>query len=177
MANIAVRRDNGNKAAQLAANEPRWEPFRVMRDLLGWDPFREMMPFPQGQAGFIPSFEVKETKEGFIFKADVPGVKESDLEVTVTGNRLTVSGRREAEMQEQNDTYYTCERSYGEFTRSFTLPEGVDPNSVTAELKEGVLTISIKRTPEAQPKKIAVQSSGSSQSAQSTQSPASPKKS
>jgi HSP20 family protein len=158
MTNIAVRKENGNKPAPLAT-EPRWEPFRVMRDLMGWDPFREMTPFtPQVLAGFAPSFEVKETKDGYSFKADIPGVKESDLEVTVTGNRLSVSGKREAEKQEQTDTYYTYERSYGDFTRAFTLPDGVDMNSVRADLKDGVLTLSINKTPEAQPKKIAVQS-------------------
>ena len=85
-------------------------------------------------------------------------MKESDLEVTVTGNRLTVSGKREAEKQEHTDTYYSYERSYGDFTRAFTLPDGVDMNGVHAELKDGVLTLSVKKTPEAQPKKIAVQS-------------------
>jgi HSP20 family protein len=158
MANISVRKENGNKAAQLATSEPRWEPFRMMRDLLGWDPFREITPYvPQVPAGFMPSFEIKETQDAFLFKADVPGVKESDLEVTMTGNRLSVSGKREAEKEEKTDTYYTCERSYGEFTRSFTLPEGVDPASVAADLNQGVLTLSIKKLPEAQPKKISVQ--------------------
>jgi HSP20 family protein len=70
---------------------------------------------------FVPDFEVKETKEGFVFKADVPGIKEKDLEITMTGNRLTISGKREAEMEERSDTYYACERSYGSFTRAFTL--------------------------------------------------------
>jgi HSP20 family protein len=159
MANIAIRRENGNKTAPLATWEPRWEGIRTMRDLLNWDPFREMAPFvAQLPAGFVPSFEIKETKEAYVFKADVPGIKESDLDVTLTGNRLTVSGKREAEKQEQTDTYYAYERSYGDFARSFTLPEGVDANSVNAELNQGVLTLSIKKTPEAQPKKIAVQS-------------------
>jgi len=159
MANIAVRKEDGNKTTPLATWEPRWEPFRMMRDLMGWDPFREMAPYsPQLPAGFVPTFEIKETKDGYSFKADVPGVKESDLEVTVTGNRLTVSGKREAEKQEQTDTYYTYERTYGDFTRSFTLPEGVDMNSVHADINQGVLTLSIRKTAEAQPKKIAVQS-------------------
>jgi len=158
MADIAVRRENGNKPAPFVTLAPRWEPFRLMRDLMGWDPFQEMAPFtPQGPMGFLPSFEIKETKDGYSFKADIPGVKESDLEVNVSGNRLTVSGKREAEQQDQTDTYYTYERSYGDFTRAFTLPEGVDMNSVHADLKDGVLTLSIKKTPEAQPKKIAVQ--------------------
>jgi HSP20 family protein len=161
MADIAVRKDNGNRPASIVpAWEPRSELSRVMRDLMGWDPFREMTPFiAQGPLTFLPSFEVKETKDAYSFKADVPGVKESDLEVSVTGSRLTVSGKRESEKQEQTDTYYTSERSYGEFTRSFTLPDGVDMSSVHAELKEGVLTVSIKKTPEAQPKKVAIQSS------------------
>jgi len=160
MADIAVRKDNGNRPASIVpAWEPRSELSRVMRDLMGWDPFREIAPFiTQGSLAFLPSFEVKETKDAYLFKADVPGVKESDLEVSVTGSRLTVSGKRESEKQEQADTYYTSERSYGEFTRSFTLPDGVDMSSVHAELKEGVLTVSIKKTPEAQPKRIAIQS-------------------
>ena len=159
MANIAVRKENEARPALAPTWEPRWEPFRMMRDLMNWDPFREITPFfPQAPTGFAPSFEIKETKDAYLFKADLPGVKESDLEVTATGNRLTVSGKREAEKEEQTDTYYTCERTYGEFTRAFTLPEGVDMNSVHAELNQGVLTVAIKKAPEAQPKKIAVQS-------------------
>jgi HSP20 family protein len=158
MANIEVRKGNGNKPASLATVEPRWEPFRAMRDLLSWDPFREMAPFAsQIPAGFSPSFDIKETKDAYVFKADLPGIKESDLEVTVTGNRLVVSGKREAEKEEKTDTYYSCERSYGEFTRSFTLPDGVDMNSLQATLSEGVLTLTVKKAPEAQAKKIAVQ--------------------
>jgi HSP20 family protein len=160
MANITVRRDNGNKPTTPTTWESRWEPFRVMRDLMGWDPFREMTPYlPQGGVEFMPAFEVKETKDGYMFKADVPGVAESDLEVTMTGNRLTISGKREAEKQEQTDTYYTSERSYGSFTRSFTLPDGVDPNSVNASVNQGVLTLSVRKTPEAQPKRIQIQGS------------------
>lgn len=158
MANIEVRRGNGNKPAPIATIEPRWEPLRIMRDLLGWDPFREITPYiPQVPTGFMPSFDIKETKDAYVFKADMPGVKESDLEVTVTGNRLVVSGKREAEKEERTDTYYSCERSYGEFTRSFTLPEGVDMNSPHANLSDGVLTLCVKKTPDAQPRKIAVQ--------------------
>ena len=70
---------------------------------------------------FSPSFEVKETKDSYVFKADVPGVKESDIEGTVTGNRLSISGKREVEHKEQTNTFYTYERSYGDFTRSFLL--------------------------------------------------------
>lgn len=160
MANIMVRKENESKATPAtAAGIPAWEPFRMMRDLMGWDPFREMVPalaMPQIGGGFAPSFEVKETKDAYVFKSDVPGVKENDLDVTLTNNRLTVSGKRDAEHQEQTDTYYAYERSYGSFTRSFTLPDGVDDGAVAAELKDGVLTLTLKKRPEMQPKKIAI---------------------
>jgi HSP20 family protein len=159
MSNIAVRKENENKPTRVTPTEARRDPFRMMRDWMGWDPFAELAPFTLHEpATFLPTFEVKETKEGYVFKADVPGVKEADLDITVTGNRLTVSGKRDAEKQEQTDTYYTYERSYGTFTRAFTLPEGVDMASVHADLKDGVLTLAINKTPEAQPKKIAIQS-------------------
>ncbi len=158
MTSIAVRRDPSRMPTTATKFDPRLEPARFMRDLMSWDPFREMTPFVQDSAAaFIPSFEVKETKDGYLFKADVPGVKESDLEVSVTGNRLTVSGKRESEKEEQSDTYFTYERSYGTFSRSFTLPDGVDMNGVNADLKDGVLTLSLKKSAAAQPRKIPVQ--------------------
>jgi HSP20 family protein len=158
MANIEVHKGGGDRPAAMAMHEPHWEPLRLMREMLGWDPFREISPLSHAfQPGFAPSFDVKETKDAYVFTADMPGVKESDVEVTVTGHRLTISGRREAEKEERADTYYSSERAYGEFARSFTLPDGVDMGGVQARLAEGVLTVSIKKMPEAQPKKIEVQ--------------------
>jgi HSP20 family protein len=132
----------------------------MMRSLLNWDPFREMAPFPADERafGFVPTFEVKETKEGFEFRADIPGVKEADLEVTVTGNRLTVSGKRDAEHKEESDTFYAYERTYGSFSRSFTLPEGADTGRTYADMKDGVLKLTIPRKPELAPQRIAVKS-------------------
>jgi HSP20 family protein len=153
MGNITVKRENVPRPqmAPTAEMEPRW-----FRSIFNWDPFREMSAFPmyEDKLTFAPAFEVKETKEGYIFKADVPGIKDKDLEVTVTGNRLTVSGHREAEHKEQTDTLYTYERSYGSFSRSFTLPDGADVTKCVADLRDGVLSLSIPRTPEQQPKKI-----------------------
>jgi HSP20 family protein len=136
-----------------------WDPFRVMRDMLRWDPFQEMQPVWSGEAaGYAPAFEVKETKEGFVFKADLPGVKEQDLEVTVTGPRLSISGKRQEEKETKEETYYAYERTYGSFTRSFTLPEGADIAHVKAELKAGELTIVVPKTAEAVAKRIPVAS-------------------
>ena len=146
-------------AALARPQEQTFEPFRLMRDLFAWDPFREMAPYyAQTPATFMPNFEVKETNEAYIFKADVPGIKENDLQVSLTGNRLTIAGKREEEHKEESETFYTYERSYGSFTRSFTLPEGIMTSSVAADLDKGVLTITIKKAPEAQPKAIPIQS-------------------
>lgn len=142
--------------AQAAA----WDPFRTMRDLMRWDPFSAMAAFSAQQplATFAPDFEVKETKESFVFTADMPGVAEKDLHVQLSENRLSVSGKRESEKTEQSETYYATERSYGSFSRSFVLPEGIDADKAHAQLKNGVLSIAIPKRPEAQPRKIAVQS-------------------
>ncbi len=161
MSNVTIRKQNGDKPAAIATPEPSttWDPWRTMRALLSWDPFREMAPFPtidQTAMTFSPAFDVKESKDAYTFRADVPGIADKDLEVTITGNRLTVSGKREAEKEDRNDRYYAYERSYGSFTRSFTLPEGADTEALKASLDGGVLTINVPKKPEVQPKKIAV---------------------
>ncbi|MBX3187048.1 MAG: Hsp20/alpha crystallin family protein [Labilithrix sp.] len=143
-----------------------------MRRLLGWDPFREMAPFiPMDEAGlaFIPAFEIKETKNAYEFRADMPGVKESDLELTVSGNRLTISGKREAEREEESERYFATERVYGSFVRSFTLPEDVDAPNVSAKLESGVLSITVPKKPETQPRRIAVGAAKAQAEAQAEQ--------
>ncbi|HZH14137.1 MAG TPA: Hsp20/alpha crystallin family protein [Archangium sp.] len=156
MADLPVRRGSG-------APVGRWtrglDPFERMKELMGFDPFEQMGRIVGGgeaPLGFIPAFEVKETKDSYIFKADLPGVKEGDLDITLTGDRLTISGKRETEKEEDSDRFYAYERSYGSFSRSFTLPEGVDANNVNAELKDGVLHLRLPKQPEMQPKRIQV---------------------
>jgi HSP20 family protein len=156
MANIIHRNEGGNTPSSPAG----WDPFRAMRDFLGWDPFREMAAMPAwDERGFAPPFEVKETRDAYVFKADLPGVKESDIELTLTGNRLAVTGKREAEKKEERETYYAYERSYGSFARAFTLPDSADGEHLRAELKDGVLSIAVPKKPELKPKKIAIGSS------------------
>jgi HSP20 family protein len=140
-----------------------WDPFRMMRDLMRWDPFREMAPaFPTAPAWepatFAPSFDVTENKDAYMFKADVPGVKQEDLEITTAGNRLQISGKRDSEHESKTDTVYTYERQYGSFSRSFTLPDTADSDHAKSELKEGVLTLVIPKKPGAQAKKISISS-------------------
>jgi HSP20 family protein len=130
------------------------DPFEMMNELMHWDPFRELGVVGARGVAFVPSFEVKETKDGYVFKADLPGIKEKDLDISLTGSRLTVSGRREEEQRQEEERYFTYERSYGSFSRSFTLPEGVDAENVQAELKDGVLTLNVAKKPEVKAKKI-----------------------
>ena len=133
------------------------EPFRAMRDILRWDPFREMAPvFAYDRDVWMPKFDVTENAEGYVFKADVPGVKEKDIEITLTGNRLQIVGKRDVEVEDKKDTYYTYEREFGSFTRSFTLPDGIDTTHAKSELKEGVLTLVIPKLPAAVAKKIPI---------------------
>lgn len=142
-----------------APPKPETDPLRW---LLRWDPFREMTPSwfgqPPVEPTFSPAFEVKENKDSFLFKADLPGMKEQDLEVKLAGDRLTISGKREAEREDKDDTYYTYERSFGSFLRTFTLPDGFDGEHVHADLKDGVLTIVVPKKAVAQAKTIAVKS-------------------
>jgi HSP20 family protein len=134
-----------------------------MEDILNWDPFRDMFPLSSlsTERSFVPMFDVKETSDSYVFQADLPGVKEDDIEISLTGNRLTVSGHRDEERREEGDRYYAYERSYGSFSRSFTLPEGVDHDKVHAELKHGVLTVTFQKKPEVQPKRIELKGKGS----------------
>jgi hypothetical protein len=86
----------------------------MIRDLLlpAWDPFREMMPFySQPALTFSPTFEIKETPTAYVFKADVSGIKDSDLQVSLTENRLSISGKRREERKDEKDTFDTYERS------------------------------------------------------------------
>jgi HSP20 family protein len=153
MANL-IKRDNRD-VSRGSQSGSRFDPFRVMDALLRWDPAREELVAPWA-GEFVPRFDVKETKDAFVIQADLPGVKEQDIEVSQRGNMLTISGKREEEQRDEGDQYYALERSYGSFSRSFTLPESADAEHVTAELKGGVLTVTVPKRPEAQPKKIAI---------------------
>lgn len=137
---------------------PSIEPFGLMRNLLRWDPFGNI-EFPEIQSAFLPTFDIKETSKGYVFMADMPGVRQENLDINLTGNRLTISGKREAEERKEGESFFATERSFGSFSRTFSLPEGVDPNGVSAELKNGVLTLTVPKVPEVQPKKITIQAS------------------
>lgn len=160
MANLIRRKPEGGEQGEMVRRreaEPfyGWDPFETMRELLRLEPFRGFAP-ARGQLGFVPEFDVKESNDSYTFTADLPGIKESDVEVSITGSTLTVSGKREEEKTEEGERYYCAERSYGEFRRSFALPEGADPDSATAEFKDGVLRIGLHKRPEVQPRRVEI---------------------
>jgi HSP20 family protein len=133
-----------------------WDSVRSLQDLMRWDPFRETRAGWEMANDLAPSFDVKETQDTYIFKADLPGVHEADLKVSIVGNRLTVSGKREMEEKHDGESFHTVERMHGSFTRSFSIPEGVDGDKVRAELREGVLTLTVPKKPEGRVRQVPV---------------------
>jgi len=140
-----------------AVLNPAFEPFSLMRNLVRWDPFRDF-EFQGENSAFMPSFDIKETADGYVFFADMPGIRQEDLDINLTGNRLSITGKRERSAASEGENIFIAERSFGSFARTFSLPEGVDGNRVNAELKHGVLTLTVPKVPEVQAKKIAIQS-------------------
>jgi HSP20 family protein len=154
MANL-IRRDNRTVARQ-DAPDYRWDPFRVMDAFLRWDPSRAESGLTPSGGEFTARFDVKETKNAYVLRADVPGIKEDGVDISLNGNILTIGGKRDEERREEGEQYFAVERSHGSFTRSFSLPDNVDVEGISADLKQGVLTVQIPKKPESQPRKIAV---------------------
>jgi len=146
-----------------------------MTVLTRWDPFREFItlqdrmnrlfrePFgPEGReeslstTTFAPPVDVYEDEHNVTLKIEVPGIDEKDIDVRIENNTLTVHGERKFEKEEKEQNYRRVERQYGSFTRSFTLPNTVDPEQVHANYDKGVLKISMAKKAEAKPKQIKV---------------------
>ncbi len=133
------------------------DPFRMMRDMLRFDPLRDVGLFDVNfnrMRTYNPRFDVRETREAYLFEADLPGMKENDVTISVIGNRLDVSGRREQQNVQESDNWYTAERTYGQFNRSFMLPDGVDCDNIKADIRDGVLCVTAPKRPEVQPRRI-----------------------
>jgi HSP20 family protein len=128
------------------------DPYSLARELLNWDPFVSARP----ASAFAPAFEVKETNDSFVLRADVPGVAEKDLDIAVHNGVLTVSGSRSAEERKEGESYALYERQYGSFSRSFALPDMADGERIEAKLDNGVLTLTVAKKAEAKPRKIEI---------------------
>jgi HSP20 family protein len=151
MANI-TRSGNGGGAGVAR------DPFALARDLLSWDPFVRLdWPVRQATsqaAGYIPAFNVVEREDAYFFTADLPGIRDEDVDVTVQDNHLIVSGTRKAEERKEGENYYIYERRYGNFSRAFALPDNADADKIEAELQSGVLEVRIGKRESARPRKV-----------------------
>ena len=143
----------------------RWEPVRELTSLQN-DMNRLFNTFfdtpSTGNGGntprrWIPAMDLVETDGHFVLKADLPGLAEEDVNLEVEDNVLTVSGERQAEHEDKREGYVRVERSYGAFRRSLTLPEGVDPEGVTARFDKGVLEVHIPKPEQRKPRRVAIQ--------------------
>jgi len=141
-----------------------------------WDPFRDVLVFQnrmnslfqdfnrnqnEGEAAlttaaFVPPVDVYEDEHKIVLKLEVPGMKESDLDIQLENNQLTVKGERKFEKEEKEENFHRIERRYGSFYRSFTIPNTVNPDSVKASYEAGVLSIQLDKRAEAKPKQIKV---------------------
>jgi HSP20 family protein len=141
----------------------RWEPFREFSTLQD----RINRVFRDSYAGasqddslatssFSPAVDVYEDEHKVTLKIEVPGINEKDIDVRLENNTLTVHGERKIEKEEKEENYRRVERQYGSFTRTFTLPQTVDSENVSASYDKGVLNISLPKKAEAKPKQIKV---------------------
>ena len=105
---------------------------------------------------WMPAMDLIEAEDHFLLKADLPGVSEEDVTIEVQDNVLTVSGERKAEHERKEKGFYRLERSFGRFSRSLTLPEGVDADAISASFDKGVLAVSIPKPEERKPRRISI---------------------
>jgi HSP20 family protein len=141
----------------------RWEPTRELSSLPS-DVNRLLNAFfdvPAGGSGtsrrtWVPAMDLVETEDHFLLRADLPGLSEQDVSIELQDNVLTLSGERTAETEERKEGYHRVERAFGRFSRSLTLPEGVDPDAVQASFHDGVLEVRIPKPEERKPRKVAI---------------------
>jgi HSP20 family protein len=124
------------------------------------DAITRMLSEPRGARPWSPSVDIYETENELILKADLPDVKLEDIEVRVENQTLTLKGERKFEKDDAVRGYHRIERSYGTFTRSFTVPATVDSEKVGAEFKNGVLTVKLPKKEAAKPRQVKIEVKG-----------------
>jgi HSP20 family protein len=143
----------------------RWNPARELDTLQGemnrlFSSFFDT-PTNAGNANgitrrWIPAMDLVETREHFVLKADLPGMTENDISVEVENNVLTISGERKTEHEAEAEGYYRIERASGAFSRSLTLPEGIDADAVKARFEGGVLEVRVPKPLDVQPRRVQI---------------------
>jgi HSP20 family protein len=108
------------------------------------------------QRAWVPAVDIRETAESLVLTAELPGLSRDDVDITLENSVLTLRGERKFERDENQGNYHRIERSYGTFSRSFTLPANVQGEAVKASFENGVLTVEIPKREESRPRKIAI---------------------
>lgn len=140
-----------------------WRPFRELedmerrfQDLFGQWFLPAVGRRPGEMRAWAPALEVFEQEDKFVVRAEVPGVKEEDVDVSVVGDTLTIRGEKKTATEVKEEDYYCCEHSYGSFFRSVVLPSNIDAKKIEATLDDGVLEVTLPKAPEVKAKKVAV---------------------
>lgn len=142
----------------------RYEPWAVVNRLhQSLDHFfNETFSSPEASSSpsvaWVPRVDVHEEKDRFVVLADVPGVESKDIDITAENGVLTIRGERRSEKRETDNGYERVERVSGAFLRRFTLPEGANTESIKAKQTNGVLEVTIPKTPAVQPRRISIDS-------------------
>jgi HSP20 family protein len=145
----------------------RWDPFRElnaaqerMSRLFG-DAYRQIDDDVMRRGAWVPPVDIYDSgNHELVIKAELPDMKKEDIEITVENNSLTLRGEKKIDSELKEDNCHRIERTYGAFSRSFSLPATVDTSKVTADYRNGVLTITLPTREEAKPKQIQVQVKG-----------------
>jgi HSP20 family protein len=153
----------------------RWEPFRELGSLQAEMNrlFNSVLDTPApGNGGtgparrWMPAMDLAETDEHFVLRADLPGLGQDDVKIELEDGTLTISGERRAERESKDEGFYRVERAFGSFSRSLTLPQGVDPEGVTAQFDRGVLEVRIPKPEQRKPRRIEISGGGEQQQQQ-----------
>jgi HSP20 family protein len=139
----------------------RWDPMRELDSLQG-DMNRLFDRFFEGRAPngvsrrWIPAMDLVETEDHLVLRGDLPGMTEDDVDIEIKDGVLTVSGERKADQEEKGEGYHRVERSFGRFSRSLSLPQGIDAERVEANFDNGVLEVRIPKPAEAKPTRVQI---------------------
>jgi HSP20 family protein len=143
--NVPVKRDEYDPFYKLQRNMNR-----VFDDFYNNFGLSSFEPFDESFGAFSPSVDVTENDQEITVSAELPGLDDNDIEVSLAHNVLTVSGEKKEKKEDKGKDFYRMERSYGSFQRSISLPAEVEPDKVEAKFNKGVLTITLPKTAEAQ---------------------------
>jgi HSP20 family protein len=150
----------------------RYDPFRDLRSLqeevnrlFSTNLTRAFGDEGIARGAWAPSVDIYENKDQIVLEAELPGMKQEDFDLSIENNVITLRGERQFEKADETDNYHRVERSYGSFTRSFTLPQTVSSEGATAEYNNGVLRVTLPKREETKARRIQISGTGTGTSA------------